>query len=217
VSRGPSFLQRVLASLEWRLGLRILWVISRDMTRSGPPQGSGLRFRQLGEAEALSIAADPAMDLRPAWVRQVLRLPGGCTAAFRGDKAVAYVWFAFESAPDREGLWACVPGGAVYRYKAFVRPELRSEGIGRDLNRFTDGMCVEGGRTTALSYIAAHNARSLASSKATGSRVVGCILAWRLLGKPLVLYSPGARASGLRIVDRPPGHAAALDATITQL
>jgi GNAT superfamily N-acetyltransferase len=204
VSARQRFRDRVLESLAWRLGLRVLLVMSRDMARSGPPQERGLELRLLDGPQVLALAADPALDLREAWAREVIELPGGCSAAFRDGVPVAYAWFALQCAPDRDGLWVRVPTRCAYRYKAFVRPEFRNQGIVRQLNRFNDRLCIERGCDRAVSLVAAQNAPSLASAKGIGTRPVGVIFSWRLLGRTLVVHSPGARRLGLRLTHEAP-------------
>ena len=127
---------RLLESLAWRLGLRVLLVMSRDMRRSTPPEGDDVDFRLLDRPKVLAIATNPGFDMGIEWADAALGLPGGCVGAFLNGVAVAYVWFAFACAPDRDGLWVSVPDAAAYRYKAFVLPEFRNRGILRRLNRF---------------------------------------------------------------------------------
>ena len=214
--RGKAGLRdRVLESLAWRFGLRVLLVMSRDMARSGPPEAAGIELRLLDAPQILALAADPALDMRVEWARQIAALPGGCSAAFRDGKPVAYGWFALEAAPDREGLWVRVPPHCAYRYKAFVRPECRNLGIIRQLNRFNDRICVEQGREQALSFVAAQNAPSIAAAKAIGTRVVGFIVAGSLFGRAFLLHSPGARRAGLLLSREAPA-GLAHDVTFTR-
>jgi hypothetical protein len=197
-------MDRVLESLSWRLGLDVRLVMSRDMRRSGAPDAEGIELRLLDAPQVLALAADPELDMRVQWAREIVKLPGGCSAAFRNGEPVAYAWFALDSAPDREGLWVRVPPHAAYRFKAFVRPACRNLGINRQLNRFNDRICVERGREVALSFIAAQNAPSIASSSAIGSRPVGFVVCWRIFGRKLVLHSPGARRAGIRLSHEAP-------------
>lgn len=216
MTRRASFVDHVLESLSWRFGLQLMLVMSRDMSRSGSPEPKGLELRELDPAQVATLAMDPALDMRPEWARQVVSLPGGCSAVFRGAEPIAYGWFAFESAPDREGLWVRVPAGAAYRYKAFVRPDCRNLGIVRQLNRFNDRLCVERGRSTALSLIAAHNAASIAAAKAIGTRRVGFILVWRKGRRTMLWHSPGARRAGIVLTREAPAGIAP-EVTFTRL
>lgn len=201
-SRG--LVNRIMESLSWRLGLRVLRVVRRDMTKSPAPGATGITFRLLDRPQVMALTADPALDLPPAWAEEAVERAGGCTGAFRDGQPVAYSWFAYYTAPDRYGLEVRVPPGVAYRYKAFVRRECRGLHIARLLYQFTDRLCVEQGRETAVGLIAFHNAPSLAASTAIGAQVTGFIFSWRLFGRHVLLHSPGARRLGLRLVPEKP-------------
>lgn len=200
MKRAPGLGNRILESIEWRVGFRVLRVIRRDMTRSVAPAGDDVSFAALDRPQAMAFA-QPAFDLRPAWVDEAFKRPGGCVGAFREGRPVGYAWYALEAAPDLHGLWVRVPPDAAYRYKIFVLPEFRNLHVARRLSVFADGVCVERGRVTSLSLIAIHNAASLASATSIGGEVAGYIAHWCLSGRHLLLWhSPGTRRSGLRLV-----------------
>ena len=199
MERSPGIAMRILESASWRAGVGVLRVLRRDMRRTTAPEGADVAFRRLALEDVLALASDPSLDLAAGWARATLALPGGCVGAFVDGRPVGYTWFAFERAPERDGLWVKVPPGAAYRYKSFVRPEHRGQKIAPRLYRFTDRICLEHGRHTAINLVQAHNAASVSALRSTGSEPVGYIVRCSLLGRPVALHSPGTRRLGLRL------------------
>lgn len=193
-----TFAHRLAASLAWR-GIHLVRIFLRTLGAPIPFEApEGVEVRRLDEPEALGLATDAELDLSPAWIREAFRRPGGCVAAYVDGELAGYIWYAYEQAPDSDGVWLAVPPGATYRYKAYVRPRFRGRRITPILSRRVDDIAVEEGRRFTLAFIAVHNEPSLNAARAIGSRPVGYALYGRIGGRFFAFRSRRVRQLGLR-------------------
>ena len=88
--------------------------------------------------------------------------------------------------------------GAIYIYRALVRPEYRGRGIAPALYRAADRLFLENGRRSALICIETANLSSLRAAERSGSRIAG-FAAYFAAGPAFIAFSTaGARAMGFR-------------------
>jgi GNAT superfamily N-acetyltransferase len=195
--RFPLF-RRLFAALDWR-GMHLVRIVHRSLATPIPFEPSeGTVIRPLSREEALACAGDAELEMPEAWIREACTLNGGCMAAFVGNELAGYVWFAYERAPDVDGIWVRVPAGAVYRFKAFVRPRFRGRRVAPLLSGGVDGIAIRDGCRSSIAFIAVHNTASLNASKAIGSTTLGHVAYWKCKRLLLALYSPAVRRAGLR-------------------
>jgi GNAT superfamily N-acetyltransferase len=193
-------LRRLLEHLSYRHRFRVLRVIARDLrlpSAPHPPQGVAIRWLDAAELRAHCVDGSLEMPLEPSL--RALERGDQCTAAFDGDRVVGYVWSATTRAPDVDGLWLDVPANAIYRYKAFVRPEWRGRGIVAMLYHFDNGAFLARDRYLSLGYVAAENSASLSAAARSGATSLGTVVMYAPQPGPfLVWHSAGVRAAGLR-------------------
>lgn len=176
-----------------RAGLHVLGVYGRPLDAQQALPGR-FAVRRLGEDELLALCADPELDLRESFVR----MGHACIGAFAGSELAGYVWFAYGDAPHVDGVRVGVPEHAVYRFKAFVRPAYRGQGIATLLYRAGDRMVARPGRSQVVNCVAVQNASSIAASLRSGDRLLGYLAYWRRGGRFLSQRTPGVAKLGLR-------------------
>ena len=180
-------------------GLHVFRVFHRRIDPSAPwrfPEHYDLAL--LSRADAVAQCGDPALELSEASVRAAYERGGACIGAWRGAQLAGYVWFAFDTAPHLQGVWVEVPPHAIYRYKAFVRPEHRGKGLAPGLYRFADRVFADRGREVVVNCIATHNVLSIAASRRSGAQPLGYLGYWLRGERYVSFHSRAVRRFGLR-------------------
>jgi GNAT superfamily N-acetyltransferase len=193
-------LRKMLEQLQWRLGIHIVSIFSRQIKSGFDPGADGLEFRLLEEGELAHHCADPALEMTADWAREAMARGDECIAALDRGVLVGYVWSSLTRAPDRDGVWVEVPPGGVYRYKSFVVPAYRGRNVAPRLYHCRNADAVARGRTFTVGFIAAHNAPSIAAARRSGGRFVGWVAYWPRAGRLVAFHSRGVRQFGLRFV-----------------
>ena len=157
-----------------------------------------LSCRPLGEREIVSFCADPQLDLSERMVLAALSHGNVCLGAFSGGELAGYVWFAYADAPHVDGVRVSVPGEAIYRFKAFVRPGYRGRGIAPLLYGATDDMVARPGRRYVVNCIALQNGPSIAASLRSGDEPLGHLGYWQAGRRFVALHSRAVELFGLR-------------------
>lgn len=186
----------LLRSLEWRLGLKVLGLHRAPVVAQAVP-ASPFTFRILDESQAIALASDRELDIRPEWSRAAHRRGDRCLAAFEGSRIVGYTWLSRQRALQDEGVELRVGDGGEYRYKTFVRPGDRGRGVMPQLYRAADAAGAVDGLSWSCLCIALHNEASIAAAAKAGARRVGFLVAWKLGSRVRLWRSPGARSAGL--------------------
>lgn len=188
--------QGLLRSLEWRLGLKVLG-LHRAPVGAPSTAPSPFTFRILDESQAIALAADRELEMRPEWSRAAHRRGDRCLAAFEGTRIVGYTWLSRQRALQDEGVELRVGAGGEYRYKTFVRPGDRGRGVMSQLYRAADAAGAAEGLAWSCLCIAPYNDASIAAAGKAGARRVGFLVAWKLGGRVRLWRSAGARSAGL--------------------
>lgn len=203
---------RLLSRLRRHLGINFLQVLQRDLgeaAATGPCGHEGIECRMLSEAEALAFATDPALELKPSWVRDAFARGSVCLGAVHAGRLIAYTWLAYSDTEYARRVWVRFGGGFRYSYKSFVRPEHRGRRIVQALHALADHPLLRSGRRHALNLVDAANRPSFAALRRAGSRTVGYVGYAKCFGRLIAFHSPGARRAGIRIYDPAPARIAA--------
>lgn len=180
-------------------GLHVFRVFHRALDPSAPwSLPATYDIGAMTEDEVLAECRDPALDLSDTSVRAAYARGGQCIGARQRGALVGYVWFAFDTAPHVNGIYVRVPPGTIYRYKAFVRPAHRGNGIAPAMYRYADRVFSERGRGGVVNCIATHNFASIAASMRSGARPLGHLAYWRSACRFLAFHSRAVRQLGLR-------------------
>jgi hypothetical protein len=196
-----SFPQRLYAALLRRLarwfGIKVFWVYGRPLAADQDVPAclnDDYSFAQMSETELMRYADDPVFQLPRDFVRAAVASGDPCFGVLYRGRLVAYRWYGLTgSTPCDEGLLIrYAEPGCVYGYKAFTHPEHR----GRRLHLYTmkesDSRLMDRGFTRAVGYIETHNFASLRNnSRLRGVQTIGWVVTLRILGRRLVINSPG--------------------------
>jgi GNAT superfamily N-acetyltransferase len=140
-------------------------------------------------------------------VREAAQRGDLCVGALAAGTLAGYVWFAREQAPHVQGVWVRVPERAIYRYKAFVRPQYRGRRIAPALDTFAERLLGGSGRDCWVTCIATHNFSALRASKVSGARMLGYLGYWQAGNRFLAFHSAAVRRLGLSFYFRGEGNA----------
>ncbi len=196
---------RAVSRLRRHFGFNLIKVMQRELGRATrlPSECPGVQCRVLSLEEAVSLCADPGLELDDAWVRDAYQRGGVCLGAFSPDgsnapRLVGYNWLAYEPTRIAPGVWVEFAAECRYSYKTFVRPEHRGQRIAQALHALADDPSLRRGRTSALNFVHSDNHPSVVALERSGSRCAGYVAYVQVLGKVLALSSPGAKACGVR-------------------
>lgn len=194
---GTDVIPQRLRQIEQRLRLTRLHVFRATPSHAEAPAYQDLRFGFALESELLNVCLGGRLDLEAKWVRRAIRRGDRCLAAFRNNHIVGYLWIAAGWAPHLDPIEVRVPPGVDYRYKCYVDPEFRCQGVARGLYRFADSLMRVEGRTCALLCVSPHNLASIHAARAAGATRVGYLAYWHAEPFFLSFHSAGARRAGL--------------------
>jgi GNAT superfamily N-acetyltransferase len=189
-----------------RAGLNVFRVLSQALASSPQREPAGMEVRTLDASELLPHCS-LELDLTPTMVREAARRGDVCVGALSSGQLAGYVWFARQEAPHVRGVWVRVPEQAIYRYKAFVRPEWRGRRIAPALDAFAARLFRSSGRDCFVTCIATHNFSALRASKVSGARELGTLGYWQAGSRFVAFHSAAVRRLGLRFYFRGDGNA----------
>ena len=152
----------------------------------------------LGEGDLARVCHRPELDLSRGESKRGLCERRSLCRCLRLGQLVAYCWFAFAPAPHLDGVWADFHRQGVWIYKSLVLPSHRGRGIAPALYRFTDGPCLERGRSFSICCIESHNRPSIAAIRRAGYEPAGYAGYLRRGRKVLPVTSPAASRMEVR-------------------
>jgi len=148
---------------------RVLWLDAEQVNRSlGLPPETTCRL--LTAADVLRFAAAPANTLSPPMAERISTLGHWCFAAFRGERLIAYCWYATGriEAADHWGIPLTLPPGVALSYNAFTDPEFRGQRLHGGLKvRALDALAPAGVRVL-VSLVRLANWQSVRSLERAG-------------------------------------------------
>lgn len=200
---APGLRRRGLAWLERNMGLHCC-VLFRHSVEGGGGATGNVRCAVMDEGALLAWSGDDELELAAGPVSLAYARGDLCVGAFAGTRLVGYLWLAFGPAPHVAGLWVRFPRGAGYRYKFFVRPRHRGQGVLARLHVHADGVCRAKRVTDSFYIVDVHNAASLQAARRSGHLGAGYVGFLRAFGRPLVFRSVGARRAGFTFIPQPP-------------
>lgn len=191
--------ERLARALSRHAGLRVFRFFRRALDPATPATlPGGVAVRMLGEGDLARVCHRPELDLTAEKVAAAYARGDFCAGAYDAGALVAYCWFAFAPAPHLDGVWADFHRQSVWIYKSLVLPSHRGRGIAPALYRFTDGPCVERGRSFSICCIESHNRPSIAAILRAGYAAAGYAGYLRRGRKVLPVTSPAASRMEVR-------------------
>lgn len=189
----------LMVRLHRHVGLAVCRVVARPLRSEPAPAPRPQReYRLLGEAELVRFSRDPELEMTEEFVRAAFQRGDICVGALRNGLLTGYSWFAFDTAPDLDGIWVSFSPQARYGYKSFVRPAFRGAGVMTEMSLYADAICRAKGKTFGIGFIDTHNFASYRAAHRSGGRTVGYAGYLNCLGGTLTFHSPGAKCNGFR-------------------
>ncbi|MFO1376682.1 MAG: hypothetical protein U1F14_06745 [Steroidobacteraceae bacterium] len=184
--------------------LNVSFAVSRPLgVREVRLTCAGCSIRIATREDLARAAANPALQMTPAFVDHALSRGDICAAAFDGEDMVAYTWRAFVATRHKDDVWLSFRPPYRYGYKALTLPAWRGRHLQEAISPFADQLCIERGHTMAIGFIETHNYASLTSCGRTGDEKIGVIGYLRVAGRVFPFRSPGARRAGFGFVWKP--------------
>lgn len=191
--------ERLARALARYAGLRAFVFFRRALDPATPARlPGGVEVRMLGEGDLAPVCHRSELELTAEKVSAAYARGDLCAGAYDSGELVAYCWFAFAPAPHLDGVWADFHRQGVWIYKSLVLPSHRGRSIAPALYRFTDGPCVERGRSFSICCIESHNRPSVAAIRRAGYEAAGYAGYLRRGTKVLPLTSPAASRMEVR-------------------
>ena len=172
------------------------------------------RFVEAGELRAL--AADPASQITPEFLRDAFARGDRCYALFDGAALAAYGWYAERATPLDEHFTLHFGRGWTYMFKGYTLPAWRGKrlhaiGMCRALRALTDE-----GRHGLISCVASDNFASLHSVTRMGYRIFGQATLLRIGAVAATWASAGCAAYGFLVEAHQAGRDAAAAPGLSQ-
>ena len=190
---------RVIIALRNRLVLCDVRVRVHDPEIVPLHSAGGCTIRFATRDDLIRACDDPRAGLNAADVATALDRGDVCTAAFDGDRMVAYVWRSFTTARWAPNVWVAFEKPYRYGHKGFTDPAYRGRRISTALSLFMDRECIDSGYTHAISLVETHNYTSLAAEAHRPSVHVGYAGYLKLRGSHYPFRTWGARKHKFRL------------------
>jgi GNAT superfamily N-acetyltransferase len=191
--------ERLAGALARHAGFRAFRFFRRALDPATPASlPDGVEVRMLGEGDLARLCQRPELDLRTEKIAAAYARGDLCAGAYDSGELAAYCWFAFAPVPHLDGVWADFHRQGVWIYKSLVLPSHRGRGIAPALYRFTDGLCVERGRSFSICCIESHNRASIAAIRRAGYASAGYAGYLRRGTRVLAVSSPAASKMAVR-------------------
>ncbi len=146
-------------------------------------------------ADLLDIATDPAFQLSAERVRAAQRDGDLFFGVLYRGHLVAFRWYALSGVTPMEDdlIIRYANPGRAYGYRTFTHPDHRGKNLHAYSTQRSDAELRARRYTHVIGYIDATNFASLrANSRLAGTRRIGMIVSLRILGRRVILHSPGA-------------------------
>ncbi len=191
--------RRLMIALRNRFVLCRVHVRVNDASKEPAAVAGGCSIRNATREQLLRAAEDPDMGLDAKGIDELLSRGDRCTAAFDGERMIAYVWRSFSSARWAPNVWVVFAKPYRYGYKSFTHPDYRGRRISTAMSLFMDRECIAAGYTHAISLIETHNFVSLAAERHRPAVNVGHVGYFSVRGRHYPFRTWGIRKHRFRL------------------
>ena len=157
------------------LGFRISVVRAQPIVQSRLEkfETNGIEFRELSLSDFSDEAVNRSLDLTRAFVEKNLLQGDQCVGAVKNGQVIGYGWRTVKSIEVDQQVKIQFGDKLYYRYKGYVLPEHRGNGLFNLIKSINEQTLIDNGRTHVFGCIETHNFASLRASLNNGDFTIG--------------------------------------------